>query len=221
MLGAFSPLLDRDLAHPAIDVRKGLDDQQFALILEPTRPRAHNAERLGLSTSLNTVPVAIVVYDADGAVVEANQAAVSMLGLSKRDLIGARAEDSGWLILDSVDGAISVHPAIACIRSGQAIRGVLVRARRPGGADVWLQVDAVPDPDRDGAMAMLTDVTHLIARSRVTSRSTGDHIVDEVTDRLASARMEPRAILATVTSELSRLRPGAWRRRARPAAARC
>jgi DNA-binding CsgD family transcriptional regulator/GAF domain-containing protein len=59
-------------------------------------------------------------------------------------------------------------------------------------------------------VASLTDVTYLIAHSRVTSRSAGDHIVDQVTDRLAHTRMEPKAILATVTQELSKLRPGVW-----------
>lgn len=150
----------------------------------------------------------MVVYDAQGSVVEANEAALSLLGLPAGDIVGTRADASEWLVIESAEGPISVHPAVACIKSGQAVRGVLVRARRPDGADVWLQVDALPDGDH--VMAVLSDVTHLIARSRVTARSSGDHIIDQVTDRLASARMEPRAILATVTRELSRLRPGEW-----------
>ena len=150
----------------------------------------------------------MVVYDGHGTVVEANQAALSMLGLSAGDLIGSHADASDWLVIESAEGPITVHPVVASLKSGQAVRGVLVRARRPDGADVWLQVDALPDGDH--VMAILTDVTHLIARSRSSSRSSGDHIVDRVTDRLVSARMEPRAILATVTQELSRLRPGHW-----------
>ena len=150
----------------------------------------------------------MVVYDGQGSVLEANEAALDMLGLSAGDIVGTRADASDWLVIESADGPISVHPAVACIKSGQAVRGVLVRARRPDGADVWLQVDALPDGDH--VMAVLSEVTHLIARSRATSRSSGDHIIDQVTDRLASARMEPRAILATVTRELSRLRPGGW-----------
>lgn len=150
----------------------------------------------------------MVVYDGQGSVVEANEAALSMLGLSARDLIGTRADATDWLVIDSAEGPITVHPVVASLKSGQGVRGVLVRARRPDGADVWLQVDALPDGDH--VTAILTDVTHLIARSRVTTRSSGDHIVDHVTDRLVSARMDPRAILATVTRELSRLRPGLW-----------
>ena len=151
-----------------------------------------------------------MVYDGEGRVVQANEQAGSLLGLSPGDLYGSSAYDSGWLIVESVEGPITVHPVVAALRTGQPVRGVLVRARRPGGADVWLQVDAVSEPSGVQVVATLTDVTHLIAHSRVSSRSAGDHIVDEVTDRLAQARMEPRAILTTVTRALSKLRPGTW-----------
>jgi GAF domain-containing protein len=162
------------------------------------------------SDSLNNVPAAIVIYDGDGVVVEANDSALALLGLAAADLIGSRADDAGWLVVESADGPISVHPAVASLKSGQPVRGALLRAHRPGLADVWLQVDVVPEHGGDRVIANLTDVTHLITRSRVTTRSTGDHIVDAVTDRLAGARMEPRAILTTVTEALSTLRPGVW-----------
>lgn len=158
--------------------------------------------------SLDSVPAAIVVYDARGTVVEANGAALALLGADATDLIGSHAEDAGWLIIDSADGPISVHPALACVTTRQAVRAVLVRARRRDGTERWLQVDAFPDADR--VLATLTDVTHLIARSRASTRSGGDHIMEEVTDQLAGARMEPREILQTVTQALSRQRPGAW-----------
>jgi GAF domain-containing protein len=160
--------------------------------------------------TLNNIPAPVVVYDSGGRVVEANTQAYSLLGLGPGDLVGASAEDSGWLVVESVEGPITVHPVVAALRTGQPVRGVLVRARRPGGADVWLQVDAVPAPDGGNVVATLSDVTHLIAYSRSSSRSAGDHIVDDVTDRLAQARMEPRAILTTVTKALSKLRPGMW-----------
>lgn len=150
----------------------------------------------------------MVVYDADGAVVEANPAALKLLGEDAGHLIGSRAGDAEWLIVDSADGPITIHPALACLRMRQPVRGVLARARRPDGTEVWLQVDAAPDGDR--VVATLTDVTHLIARSRASGRSGGDHILDAVTDQIANARLEPQAILRTVTQALSRLRPGIW-----------
>ncbi|HSS62661.1 MAG TPA: GAF domain-containing protein [Candidatus Limnocylindrales bacterium] len=165
---------------------------------------------MGGNWRLNDVPAAVVVYDDQGRALEANEAAYSLLGLSPRDLIGSDAEDAGWLVIESAEGPIAVHPVVAAIKAAQAIRGVLVRAHRPGGSDVWLQVDAVPDSASGRIVASFTDVTHLIAHSRTSSRSAGDHIVEEVTDNLANARMEPRAILGTVTRSLARLRPGTW-----------
>ncbi len=165
---------------------------------------------MGDNWELNDLPAAVVVYDREGGVVQANDAACTLLGVTRRELIGTYAEDAGWLVIESVEGPISVHPVVAAIRSVQPVRGALVKARRPGGADVWLQVDAIPQERSGQIVATLADVTHLIAHSRISSRSTGDHILDEVTDHIANARMEPRAILTTVTRSLARLRPGIW-----------
>ena len=157
---------------------------------------------------LGDFPGAVLVYDEAGVVIQANDAACALLGSAAQQLIDANAEDAGWLVIESREGPMSVHPAIAALRSAQPVRGVLARVRRPDGADVWLQVDAFPEGDR--VVASLTDVTYLITHSRISSRSAGDHIVDEVTDSLVQARMEPRAILDTVTKALNRLRPAVW-----------
>jgi PAS domain S-box-containing protein len=160
------------------------------------------------SWALADIPGAVIVYDGTGTVIEANDAAYLLLGLSREDLLGSSAVDAGWLVIESSEGPLTVHPVVVSLRTRQPVRGVLARVRRPDGTDVWIQVDAVPEGSR--VVASLADVTHLIAHSRLTSRSSGDHIVDEVTDHLAHARMEPRAILTTVTKTLSKLRPGIW-----------
>jgi PAS domain S-box-containing protein len=158
--------------------------------------------------SLDDFPGAVLVYDEAGDVVEANDAASALLGLDSKDLVGSSAEDAGWLVIESSDGPMSVHPVTAALRTGRPVRGVLARVRRPDGSDVWLQVDATPRDSR--VVVTLADVTYLIAHSRISSRSAGDHIVDEATDSLTKARMEPRAILNAVTRTLARMRPGIW-----------
>jgi len=160
------------------------------------------------SWSLGEMPGALLVYDDDGHVIEANDAACTLLGMPSSDLVGSRAEEAGWFVVESSEGPIAVHPVTAALRSRQAVRGVLARVRRRDGSDVWLQVDAVPEDSR--VVVGLTDVTFLIVHSMVASRSAGDHIMDAVTDSLAEARLEPRAILSTVTRALSKMRPGVW-----------
>jgi PAS domain S-box-containing protein len=160
------------------------------------------------------LPTAVVVYDAAGVVVEANAASAALLGVTRSELVGMAAEDAEWLVTDSADGPLTAHPVLAAIKSRQPVHGALVRVRRADGVDVWLQVDAVPESSDSGEVtrivASMVDVTHLIARSRMTGRSAGDHIVDEVTEVLAEARFDVHAILTSVTRTLSRLRPGIW-----------
>jgi len=160
------------------------------------------------SWSLGEMPGALLVYDNDGDVIEANDAACTLLGMPPSELVGSRAEEAGWFVVESSDGPIAVHPVTAALRSRQAVRGVLARVRRRDGSDVWLQVDAVPEDSR--VVVGLTDVTFLIVHSMVAGRSAGDHIMDAVTDSMAEARLEPRAILSTVTRALSKMRPGVW-----------
>ena len=144
---------------------------------------------------------------------DANQAAEEVLGFTRRQLVGSFAEDTDWLVLEAPDGPISVHPVTAAIKSRQPVRGVLARHRRPDGADVWLQVDVVPEvteAEITRLVASLTDVTYLFARSRLTSKGAGDHIVSEVVNELAEVHLDTRAILLNVTAVLSRARQGTW-----------
>ena len=162
----------------------------------------------------NELPGAVIVYDAAGRVTDANEAACSLLGLDAPALIGTSAHNAEWLVTDAVDGPISVHPAIAAVKGRQAVRGALARTTRPDGTDVWIQVDAFPELDRTGevtrVLTSIADVTHLIASNRIAGRSRGDHIIDEIAERLAHEPLVAHAILTTVTNALSRLRPGIW-----------
>ena len=169
---------------------------------------------MAATLSWKDLPGAILVYDRAGQVIDANDAAATLLGLSRDRLLGSYAEDAEWLVLEAPEGPMSVHPVTAALKSLQAVRGVLARASRPEGTDVWIQVDAVPQINSAGEVtqvaASLSDVTHLFARSRLTSRGAGEHIVNEVISELADARLETGSILHVVTTALSRMRPGTW-----------
>ena len=128
---------------------------------------------MAASLSWKDVPGAILIYDRAGQVIDANDAAVGLLGLSRDRLLGTYAEDAEWLVLEAPEGPMSVHPVTATLKSLQAVRGVLARASRPEGTDIWIQVDAVPQLNVAGEVTLVTaslcDVTHLFARSRLTS----------------------------------------------------
>src|SRR5213594_2735023 len=77
--------------------------------------------------------------------IDANHAAVELFGRPRVELVGSAAEDAEWLVTDAIDGPLSIHPAIAAIKTKLPVRSALARARRQDGVDLWLQVDAVPD----------------------------------------------------------------------------
>ena len=169
-----------------------------------------------LGLRLDDLPGAVVAYDSEGNLVEANAAAFELLGADSRTLLGSRAEDAGWFMTDPAGwpDPVNLHPAVAAIRSGQPQRGVIARVTRPDGAEVWIQVDAVPvatsTPGVTVVVAALADVTQLLNDIRLPRPGYGAAAVAQVTDELARAHLDPEAILRAVTTTLSNLRAGTW-----------
>jgi PAS domain S-box-containing protein len=165
---------------------------------------------------LEDIPGAVVIYDIDGKVIDANAAAAGILGLPRDELLGTSAEDSGWLITDVVGRRAddSTHPALMVSRSREPQTHIHARVDRSDGTRLWLLVDAAPGFARDGTVshviATLTDVTDLVVHGRLSDLPSDDRTLAEITNQLASARLDPEEILRTVTTTLSRLRSGTW-----------
>jgi PAS domain S-box-containing protein len=165
----------------------------------------------------NDLPSGLVAYDDQGRVTRANHAAVELLGIaSEQDIVGSLAVDAGWHRTDTAGGPDleNLHPALAAIQTGQPQLRIVNRCNRPDGSELWIQVDAIPvigDAGAvTGAVATLTDVSKILMDSRLARARYGDDALAEVTTQLAGARLDPAAILTTVTGTLSRLRSGTW-----------
>jgi len=171
---------------------------------------------LELTPNFDLLPAALIVFDADGRVVQANQAAHDLLGVAPPALVGSSAEDAGWFVTDPAGWPVaqSLHPALAAIRTGLAQRGTVARVSRPDKTEVWIQVDVVQAPiGPDGApfvVAALADITELLTDLRLPRPGYGARAIAEVTSQLMVSRLDPQAILKSVTSTLSELRPGTW-----------
>ncbi len=169
-----------------------------------------------LHLDFDDLPGALVVYDAGGRVINANPAAAELLGASVDDLIGSRAESAGWFLTDAAGwpDAENLHPALAAMRSRRPERDVVARVTRPDGSEAWIHVDAVPVLTDTAAVShvvlTLADVSRILTDVRLPRPTYGAEAVAEVTEQLAGARLDPEAILKTVTSTLSRLRSGTW-----------
>jgi len=170
----------------------------------------------GPDPEFEELPGAVIAYDEHGRVVRANHAALEILGFqSEREVVGSLAAGAGWFRTDPAGWphAENLHPALAAIRSGQAERHVIARLTRPDGGEVWIQADAVPHVAGAfprGVLVSLTDVTKILTDARLPRPRYGDEALAEVTTQLAAARLDPLAIITTVTGTLSRLRPGTW-----------
>ena len=169
-----------------------------------------------LRLDFDNLPGALIAYDAGGRVTSANPAAAALLGVSVEDLIGSRAERAEWFLTDAAGwpAADNLHPALAAMRSRQPEREVVARVTRPDGSETWIQVDALPVLTDTGAVShvvlTLTDISRIITDVRLPRPTYGAQAVVEVTEQLAGARLDPEAILKTVTATLSRLRSGTW-----------
>jgi PAS domain S-box-containing protein len=172
--------------------------------------------RMRPAISLEEIPGAIVVYDSDGKVLDANTAALGILGFQRDELLGTSAGDSGWLITD-FEGRRKengTHPALVASRSRLPQSRIHARVDRVDGTRIWVQVEAAPVLANDGTLnhviATLTDVTALVVNGRLSDLPSDDRTLAEITNQLASARLDPEEILRTVTNTLSHLRSGTW-----------
>jgi PAS domain S-box-containing protein len=93
------------------------------------------------------VDLGVVYQTADGRVIDANPAASRVFGLTLDELLGRRSTDPRWQVVQD-DGSpfpCDERPAMVALRTGQAVRGVLmgvVHARH--GETRWITVDSFP-----------------------------------------------------------------------------
>ncbi len=166
---------------------------------------------LASDPGFDQLPGAVIAYDAGGRVIPANGAALDILGFaSESEIVGTTAAQAGWFRTDPAGwpDAETLHPAMVAIRSGKPEREVVARVARPDGAELWIQVDAVPSGGQ--VLVTVTDVTRILNDTRLPRARYGDDALAEVPTHLAATRLDPQAILTTVTGTLSRLRPGTW-----------
>jgi PAS domain S-box-containing protein len=109
----------------------------------------------GLERLLDRLDVGVVLHRAtDTAIVFANDAACSFLGLTRDVITGRTTHDSAWDVIHPDGRAFSNDelPAVACLRTGEAVAGQLLGVARPEQERVWLRVTAQPLSDASGRL---------------------------------------------------------------------
>ncbi|TMB95505.1 MAG: PAS domain S-box protein [Chloroflexi bacterium] len=124
----------------------------------PMKEGGLEAERLSLSDLLDTLPVPVIVYGADGRVLFANQARKDFAGDDVATLDGAIARTAPA----TEDGQIVPRERLPALRAlrGESVRGERLRLRAADGHTEVLLVNASPLRDADGKIAAAVVVFH-------------------------------------------------------------
>src|SRR6056297_2160712 len=99
-------------------------------------------------TLFKLMPLGVVFHDAQGLIIEANPAAVAILGLSKDQLMGRSSMDPHWAAIHEDGSSFEGpdHPAMKSLRSGKPIQNEImgVYASQKGGNFTWININALP-----------------------------------------------------------------------------
>lgn len=108
----------------------------------------------------------LVYQAADGRIIECNEAAERILGLTRGQMEGRTSIDPRWQAIheDGSDFPGEAHPAMMVLRSGAPVRDVVMGVRRPDGNLVWILINAEPirhsaTAPPDAVVATFTDIT--------------------------------------------------------------
>ena len=90
----------------------------------------------------------VVVQDGAAAIVEGNEAAERILGLTLDQMSGRSSLDPRWRAVHE-DGSPfpgDTHPAIVTLRTGEACRNVVMGVHKPDGTLTWIAINTEPIP---------------------------------------------------------------------------
>jgi diguanylate cyclase (GGDEF)-like protein/PAS domain S-box-containing protein len=115
--------------------------------------------------AFDTLSEGVLVLDADGRIVQANESFRSLHGASELGFAGKRASDIPWLAAALSPRRSDEHPWTFAMREGLAVTGELLEIPQPVGAARKAKLAASPITDSRavvrGCLVSFTDVTEL------------------------------------------------------------
>jgi PAS domain S-box-containing protein len=145
----------------------------------------------------------VVVQRADGSIVSSNESASRILGLDADQLQGLTPLDPHWTAVHE-DGSPFLsheHPSALSLRTGQAVRDVVMGVQRPDGARSWISASSVSLREHSGAdaPAVVTCFTDITALTR--SRDTARRLLDFAPEATLGIAADGRIVLANRRAE--------------------
>jgi diguanylate cyclase (GGDEF)-like protein/PAS domain S-box-containing protein len=117
---------------------------------------------------LDHLPAGVVIHALDGRIVSANRLAEKLLERSEAELLGVKANETGWTVLNA-DGNLmprSDHPVNRVLASREPLADLVIGLAKHGAAAVrWMICSAYPEFDGkgqlQGVVVCFTDCTEL------------------------------------------------------------
>jgi two-component system, NtrC family, sensor kinase len=104
------------------------------------------------------VACGLVIHNAEGAIIDANDAACEYLGLTQGQIRGLTSIDPRWRAIHE-DGSLfpgESHPAMVTLKTGKAVRDVVMGVFHPGQGEYrWFLVSSVPIFDNSNNLEMV------------------------------------------------------------------
>ncbi|MBA3848784.1 MAG: hypothetical protein C0502_02155 [Opitutus sp.] len=126
-----------------------------------------------LATIFAATDEGLVLQGRDGRVIECNESACRILGLTRDQLTGRDSLDPRWGTIHE-DGSPfpgDQHPAPVALRTRQPQRGIVQGLRRPDGKTVWIRVTSVPISEPDGRVRfVVSSFTEITAQLELEAR---------------------------------------------------
>ncbi len=151
------------------------------------------AERL--RTVYATMACGVVVHDATGKVIDANEAAQDILGQPLERMQGRQLAE---FFMDATreDGTpfpVEERSVAVALRTGRPQRGVVLAATRADGRRLWLQIDAVPMRGADGQLEQV-----VVSFVDITARKQAEDTLRRSEARLGVLLESARALNSTL-----------------------
>lgn len=162
-------------------------------------------ERAFLETVLATSAMGVMVLDGDGVFTFANEAAFVISGVNRENLIGARQNDSRWLITKE-DGVTRFEPGEwpfdRVMATGQPVTDVRFALHCPEGLR-YISIHAAPTAPGVGGQARV-----VYAMIDVTEQVRADRARTEALDEARRANLAKSNFLAKMSHEMRTLLNG-------------
>ncbi len=123
---------------------------------------------------IQTMAEGVVMQNAEGQILFANDAACEILGLARDEMLQRTVTDPRWRTITETgeDFPQQNYPAMVTLRTGRPLRNVVMGVHRPDDALVWISINSQPllDPGEEKPHAVVVTFHDISERKRAELR---------------------------------------------------